>query len=448
MDKLRFSERLKLAQKYLVKNHRVERNAFLPSEEITRLQFKAIKKLINLAYEKTSFYRSKYKRAGIHPSDIRTFDDFQKIPTVTKDEIIAHYNDCIVRREQNARQICSYSSGSSGKVLKVMLDPKFFIDEALVTMRMYRTVCDYRPFDRLVYVYTSEYPFRSIGGLYRSNFVSSLASDTALLGLINKVKPTFLAGYPSVLEGLVQIMNHYPLRSPLKAVFTNSEHSSQIQRDRLAEALGAPVFDEYSSEELSRIAFQCKERRYHIQEDCSYIEVLREDCDLPVENGQVGEIVGTCLINNIMPFIRYRQGDSGSIISSDCPCGQTGRILSQLDGRMNSSFVFRGQVIPSGKLLDWTYKIILEFKIKVEAFRLIQTDAGSCCLELKPEFGSTITDRERQIIQLSFSEFLSELGVRAELNISIVTSIPRSATGKRIPIVNAYSQAGMNQLAL
>ncbi|MGH2613066.1 MAG: hypothetical protein ACRDFB_08490, partial [Rhabdochlamydiaceae bacterium] len=96
MDKLRFSEKLKLAQRYLMKSHRVEKNAFLSPEEISRLQFKAIKRLIILAYEQTNFYRSKYKNAGIHPNDIRTFDDFNKIPTVTKDEIMANYYDCIV----------------------------------------------------------------------------------------------------------------------------------------------------------------------------------------------------------------------------------------------------------------------------------------------------------------------------------------------------------------
>ena len=58
----------------------------------------------------------------------------------------------------------------------------------------------------------------------------------------------------------------------LRGVSVGSELSTQEERDGWEAALGCAVRDEYSSEELGRIASQCPEKRYHLHEDIVHAE--------------------------------------------------------------------------------------------------------------------------------------------------------------------------------
>ena len=49
-------------------------------------QFKEMQKQVKYNYENGLFYKEKYDAVGLQPGDIKTWDDFHKIPTMTKDE--------------------------------------------------------------------------------------------------------------------------------------------------------------------------------------------------------------------------------------------------------------------------------------------------------------------------------------------------------------------------
>ncbi|MEJ2219835.1 MAG: hypothetical protein P8X80_03370, partial [Desulfobacterales bacterium] len=59
----------------------------LPEEEMKALQWKRLKKQLQYNFENSVYYREeKFRKAGLTPDDIQTFEDFQKIPLFTKDE--------------------------------------------------------------------------------------------------------------------------------------------------------------------------------------------------------------------------------------------------------------------------------------------------------------------------------------------------------------------------
>jgi phenylacetate-CoA ligase len=59
----------------------------LPPEEMKDLQWKRLKKQLQYNYDNSDYYREeKFHKVGIVPPDIKTFEDFQKIPLFTKDE--------------------------------------------------------------------------------------------------------------------------------------------------------------------------------------------------------------------------------------------------------------------------------------------------------------------------------------------------------------------------
>jgi len=67
--------------------------------QIKQWQLERLKFIVNYAYENTNFYKQKYDKAGFHPRDLKTLKDIEKIPFLTKDEIIENYPENIISKE-------------------------------------------------------------------------------------------------------------------------------------------------------------------------------------------------------------------------------------------------------------------------------------------------------------------------------------------------------------
>jgi phenylacetate-CoA ligase len=181
------------------------------------------------------------------------------------------------------------------------------------------------------------------------------------------------------------------------------------------------VLDEYSSEELTRVAAQCRHKTYHLFEDINYIETQSD-----------GVIVGTNLHNYAMPMIRYVQNDLGAIEVRPCDCGWRFRHLVNLQGRKNDSFILpSGKVLSSGFLLDATYEFLLAYRTAVKDFCLIQEATDRVVLQIVAGTGWD-SDIERKITQ-RFREFL---GSDVEFHVATVAICDKTKTGKRNPIIN------------
>src|SRR5512139_3068205 len=129
MRRFTFLENVSMAWQYLTRYHTIGRFTSQTPEAIDDYQFRAVRSLVDLAYHHTGFYHRKYKAAGIHPSDIRTWADFRRIPTLTKDEVFEHGREMIVDGRRLEDLILSRSSGSTGRFINIYLDAQSFIDQ-------------------------------------------------------------------------------------------------------------------------------------------------------------------------------------------------------------------------------------------------------------------------------------------------------------------------------
>jgi phenylacetate-CoA ligase len=210
---------------------------------------------------------------------------------------------------------------------------------------------------RQAYVYTSEYPLLRVPGLYPLTFIPTAAEPERILEALERVAPHVLHTYPTVLRDLIALAPERMATLRLRGVSVGSELSTQPERDAWAAVLGVPVRDEYSTEELGRIASQCPAGSYHLHEDIVKTEIV-DEAGRPTDG--VGEVVGTELHNRTMPFVRYRQGDLARITDERCRCGRRTRLLVDLVGRRNDGFVLPdGRHLPAGFLLDVCYRAIL-----------------------------------------------------------------------------------------
>ena len=78
----------------------IDRLRELSDEEIRRYQDKSFRRIVKFAYT-VPLYHDKYKKAGIHPSDINGINDIEKLPTVSKHDFKNYYPDGIVSSKIN-----------------------------------------------------------------------------------------------------------------------------------------------------------------------------------------------------------------------------------------------------------------------------------------------------------------------------------------------------------
>jgi phenylacetate-CoA ligase len=410
-------------------------------DELLAWQWERVLRLVGHAWKTVPFYRRHYEAAGFALGDLKTWDDFRRLPVVTKSDVIANYPHAMLRAgEAPERLIVSRSSGSSGQVLDICYDSRAMVTYLLAGLRLYRMGFDYRPWHTQLYVYTSPYPLSSLLGLFPMRFVPTLAPIETIAAEAERARPHLLVCYPSHLKQVAPALSEKG-RSRLRCVSVNSEMSTQAERDALARELGCPVLDEYSSEELTRIAAQCRCGRYHVFEDINYLETL-PSADAAAAGasslGASGVVVGTNLHNFAMPMIRYVQNDIARLAgeASTCGCGWKFRELSDLQGRKNDSFLLpSGRELSSGFLLDATYEILLTWRTAARDFCLVQEARDRVVLEVVR--GEGWSGEVAAAIARRFQGFFED-GVVFE--ITLVAECRKTKTGKRNPIIRAWRE--------
>ena len=398
---------------------------------IERYQLQRIQKLVKHAEAAVPLYREKFRRAGVTAKDLRSLRDFEHFPTTTKAEVLAAYPDgCLARGLDLGRCLLSKSSGSTGTVLDVVHRADPVAVQGLAMNRLLSLYGPYLPWDRFVYVYTAPYPAASLFGAWPMVFVPTLAKTRDIAAKLIELKPALLACYPSHLRAIADELGPERARAlGLRAISVSSEASTARERRSLGRIFGCGVFDEYSTEELTRVAAQCRYGTYHLFEDVTYLEIL--DASGAPTSG-VGDVVGTYLHNDAMPFIRYRQGDLASVSHRACACGIRFRAIDALVGRELSSFQLpSGRVLTSGYLLDASYSFLFDVGADIAAFTITQETRERVVIELVP--GKTFSAPMRDAVRTRFLELVDE---PLDVQVEVVPEVRRSAAGKHTPIVS------------
>ncbi len=412
----------------------------LPLAVTQAYQLRALQRLVAHAASNVPLYREKYSAAGIGPKDLRSLDDLRHFPTVTKRDILAAYPEgALARGLDPAQCLTSKSSGSTGEVLHVVHQADRLAVQGLAMNRLVAMMTPYMPWHRFVYVYTAPYPAASLLGAWPMIFVPTLAPTPEIVARLRAVRPHVLACYPSHLRAIARELGPEGARAlSLRAISVSSEPSTAAERAEIASLFGCRVHDEYSTEELTRVAAQCVHGTYHLFEDVAYVETLDPDSDETVPEGSPGEIVGTYLHNYAMPFIRYRQGDIASVVPRSCPCGRRFRALEGLRGRKLDRFVLpSGRVLTSGWLLDASYSFLFDVGADIAAFTLIQETASRVRIEIVP--GARYTTAMSTAIE---ERFRSLVGEPLDIEVALLPELVRSPGGKHNPIVSRVARAG------
>lgn len=132
----------------------------------------------------------------------------------------------------------------------------------------------------------------------------------SILNQFSSKKNVVVAGYPSVINQLAIYCCKHKKKLNLKSVicFGDKLFDHHITTIKTAFGHGVKLVDTYGCAEGLLMACKADSTYYNIMSPHIYLEIVDEH-GLPVNDGEQGHVLVTCLTNKAMPLIRYKLGD-------------------------------------------------------------------------------------------------------------------------------------------
>lgn len=282
----------------------------------TKRQFRKLQCIVRFAYRRSPFYRDFYDKSGFHPRELKSPNDIQKIPMVTRGDlqnILDLNTNSLYTRKISEHQWSQQTSGSTGVPIKIVATRFERIRIMLSMLSMYR-LAGMRLADQILVIKDPvdmrEHSIVERIGFMRHDYFSIYEPIESIIASITsrKRRVDVLKSMPSDLANLVYSAKRDGIRvqSP-RVIFSDSETLDSQTRLAIENYFEAPLFDFYANTETGIAAFQtpCSDGRYLIPRNTIIFEAVTNDLLGPNEY----EIVLTGLINKTTPIIRYRIGD-------------------------------------------------------------------------------------------------------------------------------------------
>ncbi len=159
-------------------------------------------------------------------------------------------------------------------------------------------------------------------------------SDETILRFVNEYnayKPDIVVTFPSYINDAASTIekNGYKLMHFPLGIEVSGESLFSHQRRNIENVFKAKVFDSYGANEFGMVAHECEyQNGMHVYEDMALLESIEH-------GGDTNSLLVTRYDSIYSPAIRYKVGDRGTLARHSCPCGRTGLVLQEVDGRVD-----------------------------------------------------------------------------------------------------------------
>ncbi|MDR1399653.1 MAG: phenylacetate--CoA ligase [Treponema sp.] len=357
-----------------------ERMETLPRAELEAYQLEQLKKIVAVAL-RTPFYQKRLGEAGIHDADdIRSLADIRRVPFTTKHDLRDGfpYGFLSVPKDEVIR--LHASSGTTGTPTTIYFNKEDIARWTnFVARSIYATGCNKTDvFQNMITygLFTGGLGFHFGGEAVGMLVIPSGAGNTTRqFKLMQDFGTTVVHATPSFLLHVEAKMREEGVMREslaLKRAFAGAEPYSEDTRRRIEALLHIDVYNSYGLSEMNGpgVAFECQTKDgLHIWEDGYIAEIVNPDTLEPVPDGEVGELVLTCLCREASPILRYRTRDLTGFYTEPCSCGRTHRRLRRITGRTDDMLIINGvnlfpsqieEVIMSIKEVGNNYLIVVE----------------------------------------------------------------------------------------
>lgn len=336
-----------------------QKNEQMSRSKLKKLQLERLQEVINYVYEKVPFYRDRFDKVGVKPTDIQSLDDLQKLPLTTKDALRDHYPyGLFAEKMKNIVRLHS-SSGTTGKPVVVGYTDNDLetwsdliartVTQAGVTEEDIVQICF--GYGMFTGGFGLHYGLEKVGATV---IPASAGNTQRQIMMMQDFGTTALVSTPSYalyIAEVAQDMGIDPHDLGIKIGLFGGEPWTEEMRKEIEGLWGMTATDNYGLSELigPGVAGECLAKNgLHISEDHFIPEVIDPRTEKRVEPGEKGELVFTTLTKEGFPVIRYRTKDISRLITEQCSCGRTTARMEKVSGRTDNMLIIRGvNVFPS-----------------------------------------------------------------------------------------------------
>lgn len=329
-----------------------------PRERHANLE-KKLRAVISHAYRFAPAVRDIMDKAGIKPSDIRSYKDLDKLPVTRKNDLI--------QLQKLHPPYGGFLSIPPEEVERVFISPGP-IYEPLHFSRIEWFArafwaAGFRKGDVVVNTFT--YHLSPAGILFHEALrhcgatvvVTGVGNTEIQLQAMRDLKATGFVGTPSFLMTIIKRVEELGLNfrkdfAVKKAWFTGEMLSSSV-RKVLEGEYGINTAQAYAvTEPGGAIAYECEEKSGMHMMDEYFVEIVDPQTGKQLPPGEVGEIVVTPLYNKSWGLIRFGTGDLSSYTTEPCPCGRTAHKITGVLGRTGDAVKVRGMFVVAKQAED------------------------------------------------------------------------------------------------
>lgn len=413
----------------------IKNNNYFPQQKIEKILRSAMQ---------TDYYKKLFEHNNLYIEDIRTPEEFSRIPITTKmdyrDHVWGMINDLIVSQldmefincnKANYKLIDSYlekyglnltiTSGSTGTPLDV-------IRSANDNHRNYFALNRYRlrkkgfsPIEPYIWLLpmnsmTKSYFYESSTNYIKTHngfdYFLTDYHDKELYNVyefINKEKIQWATGSPTCLYEYAMFIKRHGLIQIFSYIELHSEPLFEWQKVIIKSTFGVEPVCVYGSNEVLFIAATCEYGHYHVLDDNVYLELT----ELEVPGTQSKKVLLTSLNSFDCPVIRYDIGDVARFSNVPCSCGKSSLLLT---GYRDSDLIYiEDHVFEPYIIYDSIYFMEKEFDIKVDYYWVEQV--ASLCFIYTFCASAPWLNLENAICQYLQSFLCSSFGINVKIEI-------------------------------
>jgi phenylacetate-CoA ligase len=392
--------------------------------------FGQIKILLESVFEKSPFYKNLFEQSGVKFEDIKTPEDFEKLPFTDKEALRGSYPMGLLSVPKEEVVRIHSTSGTTGSPVIIPYTRQDVEDWATMFARCYEIAGVTR--DDVVQI-TPGYGLWTAGIGFQAG-CEKLGAMAIPMGPGNTDKQfqmmldlgsTVLCSTSSYALLIAEEAQRRGIKDKLqlKRGIIGSERWGELMRQRIQDELGIELFDIYGLTEIygPGIAIDCdRHEGLHFFDDYLYFEIIDSD-GMSVKDGEWGELVVTTLKKQAAPLVRYRTHDVTRILTQKCSCGRAYPMIDRIIGRTDDMVKVKGVNIYPGQI-DGVLKncegVSSEYQVHIahEDGR----DIFTLKVERRPECNA-------EAVAKTVSEtFKHKIGIKIEVEAVSLGELPRS----------------------
>jgi phenylacetate-CoA ligase len=304
----------------------------LSVEYLKGLQLKLLQDQIRKVYNNSRFYRSKFEKAEIKPSDVQSLKDITRIPFTTREELELNFQDVLGVPYSKVATI-RLTSGTTGHPLKVAHTKN---DVDLISDASARRLVYHGVTSRDVVQITSAYGLSQ--GAWSMHWgaekigaciipIGPAETERQIL-MIQQFRTTVLYAATNYHLRILEVANSLGQdlrKSSLKIAYCVSEKPTKNQIATLKKECGyEKVISDYGATEFPGFSVNCviDEGSHHVWADYYLVETVDPETHEALGEGEKGELVITSLQREAFPLIRYLSKDLTEYFGFEkCECG-------------------------------------------------------------------------------------------------------------------------------